>query len=187
MCFERQETTSIRSVDFAYLEGLIKAGSVVQADAAASRQVHFTPDGSVLVSTSAVSGLDGSVTLRGALGTVPFDVTVKVKLQDSVIEVTLDMAKPVDLSPYTWRFNLQGLVRGADGPMGATSITPSPQAEAAEAKYWCILKCAGPIIGRCLAKCLPSLVGGPKAYLGCVVGCLGTSAAEIAECVVKCL
>ena len=164
----------------------------------AVNQIHLTPDGDALTTSASAVGGEGSVALHGALGPIPFDFTLNMKLEDTKITVTFDMNKPIDMPPYTWTFELHGAAKEGGKVIRACDVrlvpetTPaflekdSPQARAAR-PVLCILKCAGFAILPILIKCLPSLAGGPPAFIACVVAAAGPAAAGIAACVANCL
>jgi hypothetical protein len=162
-------------------------------------QVHLTQAGDVLSTSASSVGGEGNVVLHGALGPIPYDFSLKVKLEDTKIIVTFDLNKPLDMPPYTWTFALGGVSQDPSGKvMGARDIkldyeaTPAflvagaPQVAAAR-PVLCILKCGGMAMLPVLLKCLPALIGGPQAFIACVVGSAGEAAAAIAACVAGCL
>lgn len=157
-------------------------------------QLHITPEGDALVSSSFASGNEGDIVLRGMIGAIPYEIHLKVSLDGSTIVVTLQVTKPIPLGPFTWRFNLGGIVTNDTGDIiGATSValidTDIPATAAGGGfNWWCVLKCGGTGILPVLLMCLPALAGGPAAFVSCVVAKVGGSAAGIAVCVAqKCL
>lgn len=155
-------------------------------------QLHITPDGEALVSSSFASGNDGSIVLRGMIGFIPYELQLQVSLDNATVVVTLQMTKPFPLGPFTWRFNLGGISTNSAGDIvGATTIAlvdtdaASVAAAAGGFNWWCVLKCGGTGILPVLLLCLPSLSGGPAGFVACVVGKLGGSAAGIAACVAQ--
>jgi hypothetical protein len=162
-------------------------------------QIHLFPERQALSTSASSVGGDGSVALHGALGPIPYEFTLKLKLDITQISVTFDMNKPIDMPPYTWTFALGGVRKDATGAViGAGDVTLVPEATpafyvvgtpqaAAPRPFLCILKCAGIAILPVLIKCLPSLAGGPPAYVACVVASAGEAAAGIAACVASCL
>jgi hypothetical protein len=165
-------------------------GAAALAAGGAPRQfVHTLDSGDTLVSIAESAGNDGTVVLKGAIGPFPYEVEIKVTIVDARLTVTLHVRKPFELGPYEWRFDLGGVRRNASGEIvGASAVTPEPTLRAVRLDWWCVLRCGGTSILGALIKCLPSLTGGPQAYIACVVGLLGTSAADIAKCIAtKCL
>ncbi len=163
------------------------------ADAAATSEVHVTSDGGVFLSTGSVGNLQGSVVLSGTIGPFPIELHLTVKLEDETVTVTVELDKPIHLGPFTWTFKLGGVAKDAKGNViGAQTIslsadTPAFNAAGFGSNFLCILKCAGLAILPILVGCLPSLSGGPQAFIACVVAKAGTGAAAIASCVVKCV
>jgi hypothetical protein len=149
-----------------------------------THQVHLTPQSDMLSTSALAAGNEGDVVLRGTIGPFPYEIHLHIKLDGSTVEVTLDVQKPIDLPPYTWKFDLLGVVRDAGGNVvGASDVQPAADMVAAGLDFWCVLKCGGTAILGCLVKCLPSLAGGPAAYVACVTGCAGAGAAGIAVCI----
>jgi hypothetical protein len=177
------------------------------------------PDGSSFVTASSVRETDGDVVLEGSLFGIPYELHIRVSLENTQVTVTLEIVKPFPMGPFEWKFDLAGVVRaggsGAGGAAGtaaasgtsadiiaaadvvmvsgpslaggAGSAAASAGASASMAmglNWWCVLRCGGVQILGTLAACLPALVGGPKAYIACVVGKVGMGdAAAIARCV----
>lgn len=148
--------------------------------------LHITDNGDTLITIASSVGGEGDVVLRGSIGPFPYEIHLNIKLNGTAVEVSLDMDKPIDLPTYTWKYNLLGVVRDvSNNIIGATDIKPDSTVAAARLGTWCILKCGGIAILGCLLKCLPSLSGGPAAYVACVTACAGSGAANIAICVAK--
>lgn len=179
----------IRSVNAEFVDGLRKSSATSIATVAGQgaqpvERYHFTPEGDFLVSSATSVGNEGDVVLRGSIGPFPYEIHLKIKLDGSTVQVTLDMDKPIDLPPYTWTFDLLGIIKDAQGnTVGASDIKPSASMAAAGFDYWCILRCGGTTILAILLKCLPSLVGGPAAFVSCVTASAGEGAAGIAACI----
>jgi hypothetical protein len=162
-------------------------------------QVHLFPERDALSTSASSVGGEGSVVLHGALGPIPYEFALNVKVEDTKIVVTFDMNKPIDMPPYTWTFDLRGVKKNDAGVViGACDVKLAPEAtaafltagapQAAAARpVLCILKCAGMSILPVLIKCLPSLAGGSPAFVACVVASAGEAAAGIAACVANCL
>ena len=162
---------------------LMDAGQGIQT------HVHIAPNGDTLVSSSLAEGNQGDIVLRGNIGPFPYEIHIKISLEDTTVVVTLQMIKPFEVGPYTWRFSLGGITRGGDGAIiGATTVIPIETASAIPfgLNWWCVLKCGGTSILPTLVLCLPSLTGGPAAYIACVVAKVGAGdAAQIAKCVAE--
>jgi hypothetical protein len=163
-----------------------------------ANQVHLTAAGDVLTtSASAVDG-EGKVVLHGSIGPIPYDFSLKIGVKDIKIEVEFDVNKPIDMPPYTWTFVLGGVKKDSAGAViGARDIRLDHEASpaflqagepkaAAARPVLCILKCGGLAILPILLKCLPTLVGGPQAFIACVIASAGEGAAAIAACFVEC-
>lgn len=50
----------------------------------------------------------------------------------------------------------------------------------------CLVQCAGVQLLPAIISCVPSLVGGPGAFMSCLVGTAGPTVAGIASCISKC-
>lgn len=146
--------------------------------------VHTLTTGETLMSTAVEGAQDGTIVLHGSIGPFPYEIEVSVQLDDSgVVTIRLHIRKPVELGPYEWKFNLTGIRRDGNRIIGATGLSPSQGFQAMRLDWWCVLRCGGVAIFGVLLECLPSLAGGPQAFVACVVARLGTSAAQIAECI----
>jgi len=152
--------------------------------------VHVTPEGDALVTTSFADGSSGDIVVRGTIAGIPYELHIKVALEGSQVAVTLHLTKPIEIGPYTWRFDLGGVVKNSGGQIiAASSIAPASDFQPMGINWWCAVKCGGAAILPVLIACLPAMTGGPAAYVACVTGKLGAgSAAEIAMCIAqKCL
>lgn len=151
--------------------------------------IHVTPDGDTLVTSSFSKGNNGDIVLRGNIGPFPYEIHINVVLKEETIEVKLEMIKPFKVGPFTWHFNLGGIIRNKDKEIiGAATITldKTDGIEPLGLRWWCVLKCGGVTIAPTLVLCLPSLAGGPAAYVACVVAKVGLGdAAKIAQCVAE--
>jgi hypothetical protein len=165
-------------------------GAIAQAP---TEQLHLTPEGGTLVSTSHASANQGQVVLVGSIGALPYELHLTVKLEDKVITVTLELKKPIPLGPFTWTYRLGGAVTGPQGQFLAVStvapqdltLSAAPQA-AGGLNWWCVVKCGGTSILGLLIKCLPSLItGGSSGFIACVTAGAGTAAASIAACLAQ--
>lgn len=157
--------------------------------------LHFTNSGDVLASTGFASGNEGQIILKGAIGPIPYELHVNLKLDGSEVVVTLEVKKPLPLGPITWRFTLGGLIANEKGDIvGASSLIPVDMMESSDSvsmlglDRWCVIRCGGIAILKTLVLCLPSLAGGPATYVACVTAKAGSGAAEIAFCIAtKCV
>jgi hypothetical protein len=148
---------------------------------------HLTPEGDSLATTSFVDGSTGDIVVRGTIFGFPYELHLRVALQGQQIEVTLHLTKPIEIGPYTWRFDLGGVQKDAVGNViGATTITPAADFKPMGLDWWCAVKCGGATILPTLVVCLPALAGGPAGYIACVTAKLGAGdAAAIATCIAK--
>lgn len=149
------------------------------------KSLHVTADGGVLHTSAMSSGNEGHVVLRGVVGPFPYEIHLWVRMEGPTIVVTIDVEKPINLDPFTYRFDLLGIVRSEGGIIGANDIKPSIDIAPMGLDWWCVAKCGGVGILGTLVKCLPSLAGGPPAYVACVTGSAGSAAAGIAICIAK--
>jgi hypothetical protein len=197
------ETSSFRStitsIPLSDLTNLSSAGaSALRAigphhDEAVVQQFHTTPDGGLFTSSAFAADLTAHVDLRGTLGPFPVELTLSVTVDADQVIVKLQVTKPIHLGPYEWHFKLGGVVRDAKGVIiGANTIALAPTtpafapSAALGGHFLCFLKCGGLAILPILIPCLPSLAGGPQAFIACVVGKAGEGAAAIAACITKC-
>jgi hypothetical protein len=155
-------------------------------------QVHVTSAGDALVSTGRAAGNIGDVVLNGSIGPIPYEIHLHFELDAGMgeITVTLKMEKPIQAGPYTWKFKLHGIVRDSMNNIVAASDVVASDIQhgvgiAPFLNWGCVLKCGGLGILGALVTCLPSLVGGPAAYITCVTGQAGAGAASIAACIAK--
>lgn len=170
--------------------------------------LHVTPDGDALLTSSVVADNGGDLVLHGSIGPIPYEVHLHVELKGTRLALTVQVTQPVPLGPFTWYFDLGGVVRGKNGEIvAAASIAPAslaappppapplvPAAALAAAapppaghsfNFGCLLKCAGGKILPTLLACLPSLIGGVQAFIACIVAQLGQNAPDIIKCVTE--
>lgn len=149
----------------------------------------ITPAGNTLLSSHFSVGTNGDVVIRGAIGPFPLDAHFQVSLDSATasVSITLTVLKPIAVGPYTWKFNLHGLARNASGDLvGAKSVVPSQDMQAFDRGVGCYVKCAGWKLLPVVVGCIPSLAGGPVAFVGCIVAAVGLGQGqEIAECIIK--
>lgn len=174
-------TSKAPGLKAAYGTGALDAGSRVQT------QFHMTDAGEPLATTSFAEGSSGDIVVRGVIAGLPCELRIKVELDNGQVAVTLHLTKPIEVGPYTWRFDLGGVVKNANGEVvSAASLYPAADAQAMGIGWWCALKCGGLTILPTLVMCLPSFAGGPAAYIACVTAKLGAGdAAAIAACIAK--
>ena len=144
-------------------------------------QIHITPQGGTLISAPAIGDGKNTVPLSGAIGGVPYALTLifTLDLPNKQITVELDVTEPINFE-HTWTFNLNGFTAipgGAPGAATASGIelaTPFPLTKDASAAakgvdFLCIIGCGGSeALLPILLQCLPSLIGGTPAYLACL-------------------
>ena len=157
------------------------------AASAPDNHFHLTEAGDALATTSFAEGLGGDTVVRGTIAGLPYELHISVALEGSQVSVTLHLTKPIELGPYTWRFDLGGIVRGANSEIvGASSLALAADSQMMGIGWWCAVKCGGLTLLPTLIACLPALSGGPAAYVACVIGKLGAGgAASIALCIAK--
>jgi hypothetical protein len=136
---------------------------------------HVSAFGDLLVSTQNPGS--GTVDIKGNLGFIEVDLTIGVAVADGAVTLTITVKEPVKLGPAEWVFDVTG-----------TSLTrrtaPSTVALMAASFDWsCVLKCGGDKILPILITCLPSLVGGPKAFVACAISQLASNSGDIAKCI----
>jgi hypothetical protein len=150
-----------------------------QADMAAVSSMHVTASGDVLASSSATAGNNGDVILHGTIGAFPCALQVHFKLVGALATLELLVTQPFVLGPITWRFELLGLVIDtAANIVTASSVAAAVDSSSTESRAmlregqigaWRFLNRVGDLVFPTLTECLPSLIGGPDAYVACVV------------------
>lgn len=154
-----------------------------------SRTFQFSQEGDALVTSTlfSQSNVDGEVVVQGLIMNFHYDLRIKVSFNKDTLMVTFSLMKPIEIGPYTFQYNFTGITKNNDGEIvSAINISPSVNSSLIKPDWLCVLKCSGISILPTLIECLPSLVGGPPAYVACVTTKLGTSdAASIALCVAK--
>jgi hypothetical protein len=136
---------------------------------------HVSALGDLLVSTQ--NPKSGTVDIKGNLGLIEVDLTIGVGVANNAVTLTIQVREPVKIGPEEWIFDITGssLTRRT-APSTATLI-------AASLDWSCILKCGGDKILPLLISCLPSLIGGPQAFIACVISQLAGNSSEIAKCI----
>jgi hypothetical protein len=167
-----------------------RAARAAGGSPAGATQLHVAPGGDgLLVTTAAAAGDTGVIVLRGHIGPFPYELRLQIVAGDGTVTVTAELVKPFAAGPFQWTFELTGIVRDASSQIvGASDVVPidtvAPPGGAAAGLNWlCVLRCGGTAILGVLVKCLPSLVGGPGAYIACVTSSAGGAAAGIAACI----
>lgn len=153
--------------------------SAAMAAAAAPRSAietqHVSAFGDMLVSKQTPGA--GTVDIKGNLGFVSVDLTISIAVNGSAITVGIEVREPIKLPKTEWVF----------GAVGNSLVLASGQSTAglmaASFDWSCVLKCGGDQITPVLVKCLPSLLGGPQAFVTCVIGQLAANSGEIAKCI----
>ncbi len=166
--------------------GIVAAAVAAGATSSEKKDIHITESGDILSTSAQAFGNDGHIVLRGSIGPFPYEMHLTVKMDGSTITVTLDIEKPINLPPYVWSFDLQGIMSNAAGDIvSATGVKPSLTMPAMGLDWWCVARCGGLAILTILVTCLPALAGGPAAYIACVTGRAGEGAAGIAVCIAE--
>ena len=157
------------------------------AGAGLSTHFHVTGSGDTLATSTFVEGSTGDVVVRGVIAGIPYELHLRVAFEGEQIAVTLHLTKPLEMGPYTWRFELGGLIKDTSGNIvSASSIAPGANFKPVDISWWCAVKCGGAAILPTLIACLPALSGGPAGYIACVTGKLGAGdAAQIAACIAQ--
>jgi hypothetical protein len=186
LTFSVQHVDSLRNKTTSALAAKV-AAAAIPSDTI--EQLHVTPEGDLLHTSSFSIGSDGEVFLHGSIGPFPYEMHLKVKLHDAKVDVTLEVDKPIQVPPFTWTFDLTGIIKDASGNIvGASGVVPSATVSAAGLSFPCVLSCGGTAILGILVKCLPSLVGGMPGFVACVTASAGSGAAGIATCIAtKCI
>jgi hypothetical protein len=137
---------------------------------------HVSPLGDLII--SAQNPKSGTVDIKGNLGFVEVDLTIGVAIANNAVTVTITVREPVKLGPAEWVFDVTGnTLTRRQAPSTATLM-------AASFDWSCILKCGGDQILPIITGCLASLVGGPQAFVTCVVAQLGANSSNIVKCIV---
>jgi len=136
---------------------------------------HISAFGDLLVSTQKPDS--GTIDIKGNLGFIEIDLTIGVAVANGAVTLTITLKEPVKLGPAEWVFDVTG-----------SSLTrrtaPSTAALMAASFDWsCVLKCGGDKILPILITCLPSLFGGPKAFVACAITQLASNSSDIAKCI----
>jgi len=176
------------------------SGAMSSADSGISTSILLGTHGDVVVASSVAAGNSGDIVLRGSIGPIPYEMRLNVQMNGTRITVTLNVVEPLQLGPFTWHFDLLGVIRDptSQSIIAAAGVAPAPEmpalpaaiaaggARAAGLNWWCVLKCGGRRILPTLVGCLPSLATSPAGYVACVVAKIGLAdAAEIAKCVAE--
>jgi hypothetical protein len=164
----------------------------------------------------AVGFLNGRTYVRGLVDTVPFSIDSQFSLStplapptsnllDCTAVITMTMYQPIGIS-NTWNYKINRNtvleVLPSPPPVILTpsppQVTPQPspaqvapqpsltQSMAQGLSLWCVVRCGGKAILKCLLECLPTLIADVTgaAYSLCVLGCAGRAWAAVVDCVV---
>lgn len=142
-------------------------------------QLHIVPTlDATLASTAEVSGHCVSILLAGRIGVIPYELNLRITLQERSVTLAAAMAKPWAVGPIEWTFDL-----------GHAGLTLFPTALTIPATalpgVGCFARCIGESLAGVLLECLPSLPGGPSAFLACVARRAGGAAAKAAACIAR--
>jgi hypothetical protein len=181
--FSGMTTLSLSSLQSA--GSAIMAAAQAPAGAVALSHMHVTATGGQLYSTAVVTGDQIRIPLRGSIFGIPYDLEllITLDLKGGQVKVKLVVREPIKFE-HEWVFKLRDLV-AVGGGFFASGIELELAASVAAKgiDFLCIIKCGGMKILPVLLECLPTLIGGPQAYLACVAAKAGTIAAQIAECI----
>ncbi len=181
-CKERPfaEPTSFVSFPVPGLTAVATRASALAAPDAANTQqvVHITASGDQILSSTSISAAgQGTVAITGHIGLISVDGKISVTATPNKITLTIELTQPLQFGPQTWEFDVSG------SSMHLSSPPATAQLLAANVNFACILQCAGSSVLPILVQCLPSLLGGPPAFISCVVAQLGGNAGPIALCI----
>ena len=168
---------------------LASISAVGSAQRSLPTEFHVVPGVGSFATLSAERDFSFATILTGAIGGIPvqLELSGELDIEAHKIRVGLRMLKPFQSQKYTWTFNLGGLRRLENGAYFATSVTldeaNTSELSALGLDWWCVARCGGTAILGILIRCLPSLAGGPAAYVACVTAQAGSGAAGIAACI----
>jgi hypothetical protein len=161
-------------------------GSVVREELHVLRD-----DGLVVTRSSTVDDRNGTTYLSGLVETVPFYLESQLHLTKPEwpllvcqAKVLLDMTDPVSLK-HEWDFQIDSNSVTQLGSKSVTQASASQPPSSSGLDYWCVGRCGGKAILKCLLGCLPTLIGDPTGvlYHGCVLACAGGSWLSVVDCV----
>jgi hypothetical protein len=136
---------------------------------------HVSAFGDMLTSTQNPG--EGTVDIKGNLGFIEVDLTIGIAATSSAITLSITVREPVKLGPAQWVFDITGATL-------TRRTAPSTAALMAASVDWsCILKCGGDKILPILIACLPSLIGGPQAFVACALAQLAGNSSDIVKCI----
>ncbi len=148
-------------------------------------------DGLVVTRSSKVEGRDGTTYLSGLVETVPFYLESQLHLTEPEgplrvcrAHVSLDMRAPVSLQ-HEWHFQIDSNSVTQLESNSVTQASASQPPSSTGLDYWCVGRCGGKAILKCLLGCLPTLIADPTGvlYHTCVLACAGGSWTSIVDCV----
>jgi hypothetical protein len=178
------EATSFVSFPVSSITGVATRAQALAPPGTANAQqvVHIAASGDQILSSTSISAAgQGTVEISGHIGLISVDGKITVAATPSQITLTIEFRQPLPFGPQTWQFDVSG------NSMHVSSPPATAQLLATNFNFGCILQCAGTSILPTLLQCLPSLLGGPAAFVSCVVAQLGASAGPIAMCIAQCL
>jgi hypothetical protein len=157
--------------------------------------IHVGSDHSIFISAPSIPGFGAAANTKPELyllGNAPQGV---VGLSMTDLQVSSSTAGSNKLSLKLGVLDANGALRGGAPISLEYHITPdavllssagTPANLAAAPSVLCLVKCAGVQLIPAIMGCLPSLVGGPAAFMSCLVGTAGPTVAGIATCVAGC-
>jgi hypothetical protein len=156
--------------------------------------IHVGSDHSIYISAASASGLAGvnAKPELHLLGNAPSGV---IGLSMTDLQVSSSTAGSNKLTLKLGLLDSNGALQSGapvtleyhitpDSVMLASSSTPPNLA--ATPSVLCLVKCAGVQLIPAILSCVPSLVGGPSAFMSCLVATAGPTVAGIATCVAGC-
>jgi hypothetical protein len=177
-------TLPAASINLALAHTLASAMMARTAGEGASiQQLHVMHSGDVIASSMTIFP-KGKLTINfaGTVGLIPVALDVTVEATDKTVAVTIELTKPIKVGPKTWIYNT-----AAGGLTLESAPDLSDQHALGGIPFMCILKCGATSILPILLQCLPSISGGPAAFIACVVAQGGQGVTQIAACIAACL
>jgi hypothetical protein len=155
----------------------VASAAVAEGGSDVIQTYHSSAFGDQLVSSQ--NPRTGTVDIKGNLGFIEVDLTIGVAVTNNAVTVSVEVREPVKVGPQQWTFNITGATL-------TRQTAPSTSALMASSFDWsCILKCGGDKILPILVGCLPSLIGGPQAFISCAIGKLAGNSSDIVKCIVS--
>jgi len=186
------DKTTIQSFPYSGVptEGVLRAMGATTGPAT----IHVGSDHSIYISASTTPSVAGS-NVKPELylaGNAPSGV---IGLSMTDLQVSSSTAGSSKLSLKLNLLDGTGAARGEAPVTLEYHITPDSvmlassklsAGLAATPSVFCLVRCAGVQLLPAILSCVPSLVGGPSAFMSCLVATAGPTIAGIATCVASC-